>query len=69
MKTLNEHNNEMFRRHNEMTNKTGILCDACKQELVDVHQGWVNMSNPPCITVQCLNKECKEYKEYHYMEV
>lgn len=66
LKSLAEHNEEVFRRHasiREEENGNGLECPNCEAELYDSEPGIVLTSNPPQHRVAC--REC-DFKGTRY---
>lgn len=67
MKTLDEHNKQVFAVFTQQETypmKNGIECPKCKQELYD-KDNIILASNPPKRNIVCLNKECN-YTGHRY---
>ena len=59
MKTVEEHNREMYERYRPKEVGTGVQCPHCGNEMFESEPGVVLLSFPPKINVHC--KSC-EYK-------
>ena len=54
LKTLQEHNLDVTRRHNKQENLlNGIACPLCGEELFDSSPGMLLMSSPAQTYVKC----------------
>lgn len=64
MKTIKEHNDEIFRLREEANrNNTGVECPLCHAELYYADP-WIRASSPPQRQVKCLG--CN-YIDYIYI--
>ena len=53
LKTLKEHNDEVYRLHN--TTKNGIGCPSCGHELDDMQPMMLFLTSIPLCGIECFN--------------